>query len=355
MNTQTPKHTSQAIDIFLRLGLLVLLLFWCFEILTPFILPVLWGIIIAVAMYPLQHFLEKKLKLNQTVIATLLTLLMLAIIIVPASLFIKSLTTSIIELKSKVDNGTLTLSTPQEYIKDWPIIGNKLFAFLTNITKDIEQSFIKYQAEITHASKSVLNAIVGTGLSILQLLLSIIIAGILLATKGTEAAADKLFNKLIDNKGNEFVILTASTIRNVVKGVLGVAIIQSILAGFGLYLANIPHAEIWILACLIFSIVQIGPGIILIPAIIYIYSTADTLTAILWTVYFVVVLFSDNILKPILLGKGASVPMLVIFLGVIGGFLLQGFIGLFTGAIVLSVSYKLFLAWLDDSKPVVET
>jgi predicted PurR-regulated permease PerM len=144
-----------------------------------------------------------------------------------------------------------------------------------------------------------------------------------------------------------------ATIRNVVKGVLGVAVIQSILAGVGLYFAHIPHAGIWILVCLILSIVQVGPALVLIPSSIYLFTTGDTMTATLWSVYFAVVLTSDNILKPILLGKGAPVPMLVIFLGVIGGFLMSGFIGLFTGAIVLSIGYKLLTAWIGKPEETV--
>jgi predicted PurR-regulated permease PerM len=350
MDQHSQKHTSQAIEIFLRLSILVLLLYWCFQILSPFLLPVLWGLIIAVATYPAQKYWQPKLGNNQKLTAVLLTVIMLAVILVPVSLFVSSLTDSILLFKDQIATGAFVIPTPSETIKTWPVIGNKLYDFLIMLTQHTEEVFHQYQPEITSIGKSLLNAIVGTGLGILQLLLSVIIAGVLLATKGTEEAAHLVLNRLIENQGEEFVQLSATTIRNVVKGVLGVAIIQSILAGIGLYFSGIPHAGIWVLVCLIFAIIQIGPGVVLIPSIIYLFGTTDTLTAILWSIYFVVVLFSDNILKPVLLGKGAPVPMLVIFLGVIGGFMLFGFIGLFTGAIVLSVGYKLFLAWLH-SKP----
>ncbi len=102
------------------------------------------------------------------------------------------------------------------------------------------------------------------------------------------------------------------------------------------------------LICLILAIIQIGPGLVIIPVIIYLFSTMELLGAILWTVYLVIVMISDSFLKPILLGKGAPVPMLVIFLGTIGGFITSGFVGMFIGAIILSLGYKLFIAWLDE-------
>ena len=353
MTTPSQKPTTQAIEIFVRLGLLLFIGFWCFQILSPFIQPVLWGMIIAVALYPLQVMLQKRLGGKSTLAAILLTLIMLSIVIVPVSMFVSSLTHSALILKSQIDSGMIDIHGPTESIQNIPLVGKKMFDILTLLTENTEQFIQQYQTEITEISKKVLNAIVGTGLGILQMLLSMVIAGVLLATKGTEKAAHTIMNKLIDDRGEEFVKIMTATIRNVVKGVLGVAVIQSILAGVGLYFAHIPHAGIWILVCLILSIVQVGPALVLIPSSIYLFTTGDTMTATLWSVYFAVVLTSDNILKPILLGKGAPVPMLVIFLGVIGGFLMSGFIGLFTGAIVLSIGYKLLTAWIGKPEETV--
>jgi predicted PurR-regulated permease PerM len=347
MNSNNKKYTSEAIDIFLRIGLLFLVLYWCFQILYPFIMPFLWGIIIAVAVFPLQNLIEKRLKNRKILTAVLITLSMLAIIIIPVSIFVSSMTDSVLELKSQIENGQLSLTAPSERIKEWPVVGDRLHALLMQLFEHTEETIKQYQTELTEIGKKFLSAIVGTGLGILQMLLSIIIAGVLLATKGTESAANIIMGKLVDEKGEYFVKIMTGTIRNVVKGVLGVAVIQSILAGFGLYLSGIPHAGIWVLVCLILSIVQVGPGLVIIPSIIYLFMNSSTLFAVLWTIFFLVVLVSDNILKPILLGKGAPVPMLVIFLGVIGGFIMSGFIGLFTGAIVLSIGYKLLVAWMD--------
>jgi predicted PurR-regulated permease PerM len=345
------KNTQQAIEIFLRLSLIIGIIYWCFQILSPFLLPILWGAIIAVALFPLQSFIQPRLWNNQKLTAIVLTVLLLAIILVPATVMVNSIADSIIVLKNQIADGSIILPTPSESIKSWPIIGVRLYTFLISITEHTEVVFQEYQSQLVSVAKTVLQGVLGTGLGILQILLSVIIAGVFLATKGIEAASHKIANRMIEKQGEAFVELTTSTIRNVVKGVLGVAVIQSVLAGAGLYLAQIPHAGILVLASLIFTIIQIGPGVVLLPTIVYLFNTAEPVTAVLWTIYFVVVMFSDNILKPILLGKGAQVPMLVIFLGVVGGFILLGFIGLFTGAIVLSIGYKLYLAWLNVDIP----
>ena len=140
------------------------------------------------------------------------------------------------------------------------------------------------------------------------------------------------------------------TIRNVSRGIIGVAFIQATLAGIGFLIAGVPLAGLWALISLFLAIIQIGVTPVLIVVIIYIFSTASTLTAVLLTIWLILVGLSDNILKPLLLGKGAPVPMLVIFLGAIGGFIFSGFMGLFLGAIVLSIGYKLLQAWLDEKQ-----
>ncbi len=165
------------------------------------------------------------------------------------------------------------------------------------------------------------------------------------AESGGRVARD-LFVRLAGKRGAEFADDAKVTVRNVVKGILGVAIIQALLAGIGFAVAGVPAAGLWAFLCLLLAIVQIGIGPIVIPIIIVMFYKANTVTAAILAVWLVLVMLSDNVLKPILLGRGAPVPMPVIFLGAIGGFMSMGFLGLFVGALVLSVGYKLFKAWL---------
>jgi predicted PurR-regulated permease PerM len=148
--------------------------------------------------------------------------------------------------------------------------------------------------------------------------------------------------------------LAETTIRSVTRGVLGVAVIQSLLAGLGFAVVGLPGTGIWALPCLISATVQLGVGPIVIPAVIYVFATGSTLTAVLFLIWSVIVLLLDNILKPLLLGRGVDVPMLVIFLGSIGGMLMMGIVGLFIGAVVLALGYKLLQGWMKLEVPVPE-
>ena len=347
MNKQVTS-TKEIVELLIRMSILILLFFYCFEILLPFIMPVLWAMIIAVAVFPIHDSLQKKLGKREKLSAAIITLAILSFIFIPTGFFISSISQTIIDFKNQAEAGAIHLDQPNPIIQTWPIIGKPLYDFLQNASGSLTTVFQKYQPEILTAAKTVMLGIVGSGLTFFQVIFSIIISGVLLSTKGTVEATHKIFERIAGKKGPEFVTLTASTIRSVVKGVLGVAVIQALLAGAGFFLASVPHAGIWGLVALILSIIQVGPGLVIIPVIIYLFTTGNSLLAGLWTAYFVVVMFSDNILKPLLLGKGAQVPMLVIFLGVLGGFFLSGFIGLFTGAIMLSIGYKLFLVWMHD-------
>ena len=342
------NSTKKTVELIIRIFILILLLFYCFEILAPFVMPVLWAVIIAVSVYPIHKAISKKMGGREKLSATIITFAILSFIFVPVGFFISSISDTIIDIKNQAESGAIHLNQPNQIIETWPIIGKPLYNFLENASGSITTIFQKHQDEVLSIAKTVMLGIVGSGVTFFQVIFSIIISGVLLSTKGTIEASEKIFNRIADKRGAEFLSLTANTIRSVVKGVLGVAVIQAFLAGAGFFLASVPHAGIWCLIALVLAVIQVGTSLVIVPVIIYLFTTGNPLFAGLWSVYFVIVIFSDNVLKPWLLGKGAEVPMLVIFIGVLGGFFLSGFIGLFTGAIVLSIGYKLFLVWLHD-------
>jgi len=193
-------------------------------------------------------------------------------------------------------------------------------------------------------------------LATLQCILSIIVAGVLLANAATCAkAGSSLFHRLFGDNGAEFEELASSTVRSVTTGIVGVALIQSACAGIGFLVAGLPGSGLWAIVFLAAAFLQLG-GIVLVPAVIYMFAISSTPHAIIFTVWCVFVAVMDNILKPLLLGRGVSVPTAVVFLGAIGGFFALGGIGLFVGAVVLSVGYKLLLVGLADpasTKPVL--
>jgi len=156
--------------------------------------------------------------------------------------------------------------------------------------------------------------------------------------------------RLFGEQGPEYQQLVGATIRSVTNGVLGVAVIQTIFAAAGFFVVGLPGAAVWSVIFLVAAILQIGM-LVLIPAVVYAFAIATKTAAVIFLVWCIIVGLMDNVLKPLLLGRGAPVPIAVIFIGVIGGFISMGIIGLFVGAIVLSVGYKLFLAWIEGSAP----
>jgi len=343
-----------AIDISVKLGALLLLLIWCFQIVSPFISIIFWAMVISVSLFPLFLGLAKKLGGRKKLASAIITILLLSVLLIPSAIFTDSLVAGIKDIASDLDSDNFVVPPPPDEVADWPVIGGTIHATWELASVNLEKVVIEYAPQLKAFGNWIINALMGTGLGILQLLVSIIIGGIFLVI--SESGGDtikKSFKRIIGERGEEFVKISEITVRNVSKGVLGVAVIQSFLAGLVFLLAGVPYAGLWALLALIFCIIQIGPGLVIIPVIVYIFTVMPTWQAVIWMIVLIFVMLSDNILKPILMGKGAPVPMLVIFLGSIGGFISSGFIGLFLGAIILSLGYKLFLVYINEPTTVV--
>ncbi|WPO77822.1 AI-2E family transporter [Flavobacterium sp. KACC 22761] len=354
MKTSNSIKRKELFDTILQLFFIFLIVGFCLKLLLPFFMPILWAVILSVVFYPMFDFLQRILKGKKTLASVIITIVIIAVMLVPLIYFLKAAIANFLELKNSFEAGTLKITPPGQNIKEWPIIGKPLYEFLLMMSTDLEQGVVKYQDQIKEFSSKIMGSILSSGAAFLQFILSVIIAGVLLVTGGRTFAM-KFLKKIAGNKADEIMTISVSTIYQVVKGILGVAVIQTIIQAVGLFMADIPYAGILTLICLVFSILQIGPIIINIGVIVYLFSTGDSGYAIFWTIFFIISGLSDNVLKPLLLGKGALVPMLIIFLGVIGGFIMSGFIGLFVGPIVFSIGYKLFIAWLDDNaEPEVE-
>ena len=339
---------KRTIDIALKLTLLALLLAWCAMIVLPFIVPVLWGVILAVTLYPLYSNLVKLFKGRKGVSSIIITLILLAIIIIPAAWLISSVVGNAKELVTAFRDQTLVVPPPSDSVADWPLIGKPIHAAWLALSTNLESAIVTYREQLLTIGEKFLGTLKSITSSILMLILSVIISGIFLASsEKSEKSVLSFSNRIFGNTGDEFLNVVVLTIRNVAKGILLMAFIQFVLIGAALILAKVPFAGLWALAALLFAIVQIPVGIVAIPVVIYLYSAREPLPATLWSIIIIIVAMSDNVLKPYLMGKGAPVPMLVIFLGAIGGMIMSGFIGLFTGAIVLSLGYKLAVVWID--------
>ena len=346
---QTFQYT---VEIIIRLGFLFLLIAWCLQLLYPFAGIIIWAVILAISTAPIYDSLNAKLGDKPKVAAGIIIVGGLSLIIIPSWLFLDSLITGVKDFSAQLSGETFSVPPPPDKVAEWPLVGEKIHEIWALASTNLEAVIIKYKEQILQVGSTFFEGILSLGGSIVQFVISTIIAGILLATKGTDSTARKFFKRLVGARGDEFTEATEVTVRNVTKGVLGVAVIQAVLVGIGFLLAGIPYAGLWALLVMILAILQLPPLLVILPVIIYLFSSTTILPASLWTVYLLLAGASDNFLKPILLGKGAPVPMLVIFLGVIGGFMLSGFIGLFTGAIAISLGYKLFLVWLNGDEEV---
>jgi predicted PurR-regulated permease PerM len=336
-----------AMEATIKIGAVLLVLFYCFQLVSPFIGIVAWGIIIAVAMYPLAARVGQWLGGRHTTAVILMTLLMLIILVIPAVELAGIVVENVEELAAKMDEGSLRIPMPPDSVATWPIIGEQVADFWTLAATNLEHALNVIEPQIRAVGAWLVSSLAGIGLGVLQFVAAIIIAGVFMANAQSAGSfARALGRRLAGSHGEDLTRLSEATVRGVARGVIGVAFIQTTLAGIGLVVADIPAAGIWTLACLLLAIIQLGIAPVMIGAIIYMFSTADTLPAVIFMVYALVISASDNVLKPILMGRGLDVPMLVILVGTIGGMLLQGIVGLFIGAVILALGYKLFVAWV---------
>ena len=261
----------------------------------------------------------------------------------------KTLIEGIQTLTVHLQNGTAIIPPPPSRVDAWPLIGRPLKGLWQLASTDLTAALNKFAPQINSFIPGLLSASAEIGLHVLEFIVSIVVAGVFLANaSGCDTVARSLASRLFGDRGAELVELAEATIRSVTSGILGVALIQSLLASLGFLVARLPGAGLWTLIFLFGAVVQVG-GLVLIPAVIYMFAIASTTKAAIFLVWCVIVGATDNVLKPLLLGRGVEVPMLVIFLGAIGGFIAMGIIGLFAGAIVLSLSYKLCLTWLEGT------
>lgn len=342
----TPDYTSRPIEVFIRIILISLMAVSCFFIVKAFIPFIAWAIIISVATFPAYELVRRALRERQNTAAVIYALFLLAIVIVPVALMAGTLIEGLQSLAAQLSAGTLAVPPPPASIAKWPIIGAPLVSVWTLASTNLAEAVRKFAPQIQSFVPKVLSASAAIGMAALQFVLSIILAAILLSNASNNTKfCHLIFKRILGDKAAEFEELTVVTIRSVTNGVVGVALIQSVFASIGFVVVGLPGAGLWSAVFLVTAVLQAG-FLTLIPAVIYAFALSSTKTAIMFLIWSVIVGSMDNILKPILLGRGSKVPIGVIFIGVIGGFMVLGIIGLFIGAVVLSVGYKLFLAWL---------
>jgi len=334
----------------IRLSLLALLVFWCLRILAPFLNPIIGGIVIAIAVKTPYTKLSGALGGRGKLAAVLLVVVALLLLIVPTLALGASLVDSTSGLSADFIHEQIEIPPPPEAIADWPIVGEQLHALWLGASQNLETALVKLAPYMKDLGVWLVSSVGDLGMGLAMFIVAIVIAGAILPN-GERAAklAEKTAFIIAGPRGPKLADLAASSVQSVTRGVLGVAAIQSLLAGLGMLVVGVPAAGLWSLLILILAVMQLPSTLILIPVIVYVFYTSSTVVAVLFAIWSIIVGLSDNVLKPLLMGRGSSVPMVVLFMGSLGGFMAGGILGLFVGAVILSLGYTVFMAWVDES------
>lgn len=346
------RFVRNMVESALRIGLIFVLLALTYDIIRPFIIPLVWGGIIAIAAFPLTKRIEGFLGGRRGMAATLLTLFMILILVVPCYQVTESLLKAAKSISNQIQTGGLQIPSPKESVADWPLVGDKVYASWSlaheNFQETLKQVAPRLKSVAAKAASTLGNGLVG----ILMFVVSLIIAGVFMTyAEAFSRGAHRLFVRLAGEKpGGEWDALCVATVRNVLQGVVGVAFIQATLCAIGIFVLGIPGAAIWSAVILFLAIAQLPALIVVLPLVLYAFNSYDTTPAVIFTVWMFLAGLSDNLLKPLFMGRGLDIPMPVILFGAIGGMVASGIIGLFTGAVVLSICYKVFCIWMEQEK-----
>jgi len=348
------QNYSSLLDVLIRAGLILGLAILCFQVFSPFLTLMMWALILAVSLYPAHQFIAAKVGGKQGLAAILLVALGVVLIVVPTAVLMSSLGDSIQDLIDNVQNDTLQIPAAPESVAGWPVVGPKVHALWSRAYEDLPALVRSMQPKIGDIAKSALAFVAGIGVGLLQFLASFIIAGILMAFgEAGDRGCRAIFDRLVGGaQGEEFAKLSTATIRAVAQGVIGVAFIQAIIIGVCLLAAGIPWAGVLVMIVLVLGIAQVPALIVTLPAIAYIWWSGDyaTISAVIYTVLLFAAGMTDNVLKPLMLGRGVDAPMPVILLGALGGMATAGILGMFVGATLLALGYQIFMGWVAAAK-----
>jgi predicted PurR-regulated permease PerM len=351
--TDSEELNATIIGLGIRLAFLGVILYLSLSIIRPFLETMVWSVVLAVAIYPFFDLVANWLGGRRRLAAALTTILLLSIVFGPVTWLGLDLVDVPRMIYARLDSGQLSIPPPVDTVKNWPLIGEPVFQFWDLASSNLSAALVKLAPHLKPIGGPLLGAAGSVGIAILKFLVSAILAGFLLSPGPMLVETVAVFlHRRVSQRGSEFMQLAGATVRNVSQGVIGVSLLQALLAGLGLMVAGVPGASLIAFGVLVLAIIQIGPWVILIPVIIWSWMTMETWAALTLTAYIVPILLIDNVLRPIIFTRGLKTPMLVIIVGVIGGTLSNGIIGLFVGPIVLAVAWDLLVAFVGDTDTV---
>jgi predicted PurR-regulated permease PerM len=341
---------------FLAILLMTILIGASFWILRPFLLSVIWAAMIVVATWPLMLRVQARLRYRWLAV-TLMSGAMILVFVVPLALAIKMIvenTDTMIGWAKSLS--TFTIPPPPEWLASIPVVGSKVADTWTTLASTGKDALVSLLAPHAAGVAQVIAGGLGTvglgvGLLSIQFLLTVVIATIMYINgEAARTGLVRFGRRLAGDRGEAVVVLAGQAIRAVALGVVVTALLQTVLAGVGLAAAGVPFAGFLTAVILVLCIAQIGPVLVLAPAVIWLFWTDQTGWAVALLVWTLLVSALDNVVRPILIRRGADLPLLLIFAGVIGGLLAFGIIGLFVGPVALAVTYTLLNDWVSEGE-----
>jgi predicted PurR-regulated permease PerM len=341
---------ARLLDVLIRAGLILALALLCYRVFAPFLVLMVWALILAVTLYPLHQAVARGIGERQGLAATLITILGVVLIVAPTALLLSSIGDSVQQLIRDVQHDTLQVPPPRPNVAAWPVVGKKVYAFWEKAHADLPGLVQSLQPKIGHLAKAGLAMVASIGRAVLQFIAALIIAGIIMAFgQAGDRSGTAIFGRLVGSeRAAEFSHLAVATIRAVAQGVIGVAFIQAIIVGVCLLIARVPWAGVLAGIVLVLGIAQVPAALVTLPVIAYIWASGDygNVAAIAYTILLFMAGLADNVLKPLMLGRGVDAPMPVILLGALGGMADSGILGMFVGATLLALGYQIFMGWV---------
>ena len=351
-HTVSPRHdlTHTVLSV-LFIGILIASTFW---VMRPFLMPLIWAGVIVIATWPAFEKLKARLRGRHGLAVAVMALTMLLIIIVPITLAVVTIVDHAKDISGQVGSlSALSLPAPPEWVGKVPLVGAKIAArwqgFVALSTEERTAAVLPYAKA---AAQWFVAKAGGIGMTMLNFFLTVIIATILYANGATAREAVLAFaRRLAGRRGEDVAVLAGKSVRGVVLGVVVTALIQAALGGSGLFLTGVPAAALLTAVMFMLCLAQLGPLLVLLPAVIWLYWSGHPAAGTVLLVISVLAGTIDNVVRPLLIRKGVDLPLLLIFAGVIGGLIAFGVVGLFIGPMVLAVTHALVKEWVAGDAP----
>jgi predicted PurR-regulated permease PerM len=350
MPADSPASLSQWAERTVGLLAIAIIVLACVWIALPLLGVLVWGALIAITLAPLHRMIASAIGNRPKWTAAMLVLILLAILVVPLFFLPGSIERAISGISKMTNNWTeLNLPPPPAWVGDLPLFGPSITEKWTALSSNSQQLLANVKPFIGPAFQWLAAQGASLGLTVLQILISIILAGIFLVSQaGATTAFQRIAHRLAGEPGVNLVRLTVRTVRNVAQGVIGTALIQGALSGIGFAIAGIPLALALGVLAFGTSMLQIGTWLVWIPSAIWLSYQGETGWVVFTAVLGVIINILDNVIKPLLIGRSADVPLWIIFIGVIGGILTIGLVGIFIGPIIMAAGYTIITTWLSE-------